>query len=149
MKKVISLLLILVLCLSVPMAFAESIIEWDLLALPSGNSTNTSEWWVAGVVPPGVYIIGEDIPAGTWMFQPMPASRSIVSIGNKLRNSNKDVDPMSFGFQFAFLVAEDFAAKEQISSEQSTSVVFSLDDVLYLSVQGDDVIISCPLANFD
>ena len=51
-----------------------------------------SDEWQEVTVPQGVWVVGEDIPAGHWTIKAAEGAFSYVKYGDKLDESGKDID---------------------------------------------------------
>ena len=89
MKRILSFVLCLLIIISLPViCFADidlSGMSYDeLVALK--DQINIAIWnseeWQEVDVPQGVWIVGEDIPAGKWTITTKPESSVMISIGN-------------------------------------------------------------------
>jgi len=97
MKKIISIVIAAVLILAVPVCASAEIdlsgLSWqeliDLRAAIMREQMSRDEWQEV-VVPKGVYIVGEDIPAGKWTIRPAEGLTD-VSFGEKLRENGLDI----------------------------------------------------------
>ena len=90
------LVVILVIVLKGPVAFAESVdlsgLSFDdLVALR--DRINLAIWqsdeWQEVTVPQGVWRVGEDIPAGHWMIKAAEGVMSLIAYGDILSESNE------------------------------------------------------------
>lgn len=98
MKKLLTIILILT--LAVPAAaFADlpdiSNLSYDEL-VQLKDSINLAIWnsqeWQEVTVPQGIWIVGEDIPAGTWTVKCATDSFSVVSFGDTLNEMGTDIE---------------------------------------------------------
>lgn len=96
MKKMI---LLLALALLLPVVAAAQVdlsgMSYDeLVALR--DQINLAMWesneWQEVTVPQGVWVVGEDIPAGHWTIKAADGASSYVKYGDELDESGKDVD---------------------------------------------------------
>lgn len=104
MKKlsVIVLILALALLLAVPAAATGidlSALSWDeLIALKAeiGKEQMSRDEWQEVEVPQGVWVVGEDIPAGKWTVRCTTGRATMVSWGEKLTENGEDIE--SWGY---------------------------------------------------
>jgi len=98
MKKLLTIILIL--ALAVPAAaFADlpdiSNLSYDEL-VQLKDSINLSIWnsqeWQEVTVPQGIWIVGEDIPAGTWTVKCATDRFSVVIFGDTLNEMGTDIE---------------------------------------------------------
>ena len=96
MKKIITIIMIII-CMT-SFAAAESIdlsgLSFDqLIALK--DRINMAIWkcqeWQEVVVPQGLYVVGEDIPEGTWTILAAVDHFTVVSFGDKLEANGIDI----------------------------------------------------------
>ena len=96
MKKIICILLLV--CVTA-FATAESIdlsgMSFDeLVALK--ERINLAIWecqeWQEVTVPVGLYIVGEDIPEGTWTIRPATEHFTVIKFGDTLKPNGIDID---------------------------------------------------------
>lgn len=97
MKKLIAILLIV--CMAIPFASAEDIdlsgLSYDqLVALK--DRINLAIWnsqeWQEVEVPQGLWVVGEDIPAGTWTVKCAIDYYSVIRFGDTLEPNGKEID---------------------------------------------------------
>lgn len=112
----------------------------ELVALK--DQINLAMWqsdeWQEVEVPQGVWLVGEDIPAGHWSIK-TDASWASINIGTKLDETGKSIDYMD----------SRFVRYEQVSSPSSsiydpksdkTEVDFDLTDGTYVVIEYGSVI---------
>ena len=96
MKKLFTL--ILAVCMALSVAAADSIdlsgMSFDeLVALK--EQINLAIWncqeWQEVTVPQGLYIVGEDIPEGTWTIKPATNHFTVIKFGDKLEPNGIEV----------------------------------------------------------
>ena len=141
MKRLIALLLACLLV--VPCAFAEdidlsSLSFNDLVILKEriSQELTTRPEWKSVPVPPGLYQVGVDIPAGEWCLKCADSSVFVhVTCGTKLNDTKTDVDG---GFEFY-----DLIYKEEDGS-RTTYINAVLYDGLYLKVEDGSVLFTTP-----
>lgn len=141
MKRLIALLLACLLV--VPCAFAEDIdlsslsfIDLVILKERISQELTTRPEWKSVPVPPGLYQVGVDIPAGDWCLKCADSSNVVnVTCGTKLNDTRTDVDG---GFQFYGLIY-----KEDDGSN-TTQINAVLYDGLYIRVQFGSVLFTTP-----
>lgn len=100
MRRILSLALALVLCLAlIPAASAADIdlsgLSFDeLVALRDRIDLAIwqSEEWQEVTVPHGVWLVGEDIPAGKWTITVCDGGSLFLCVGRKLNASGTDVE---------------------------------------------------------
>ena len=104
MKKL--LLLALVLCLFVPCVSAEDIdlsgLSFEqLVALK--EKINLAIWnskeWQEVAVPIGLYVVGKDIPAGSWTIKAAAVGFTVVAFGDKLEPNGREIAYSSYYYR--------------------------------------------------
>jgi len=141
MKKIISFILCLTLCCSV--AFAEvdlSGMSYDeLIALK--NQINLAIWnsqeWQEVTVPQGIWVIGEDIPAGHWTISAQSSAYVLVTYGELLDDTGRSVSPWSSTYAIETIIGEKSWSYNENAISQIDLV---LKDGCYLGIDGGSVI---------
>ncbi|MBQ7826280.1 MAG: hypothetical protein IJ337_08050 [Clostridia bacterium] len=141
MKKLIfALVLLLALPISVSadvdlsgMSFDELVALRDQLNLAIWNSAE----WQEVTVPPGLWEIGKDIPAGHWVISAYPGSSSMIKYGVKVEDN--DVKYSTSGYQDHTLYHPDSFSYDP--GDQS-SVDIELESGHFLSIIVGSVVFS-------
>ena len=111
----------------------------DLLSLQKQISIEltTRPEWKEVSVPPGIYDIGVDIPAGEWCIKCSPTSKDvIVKYGSKLKPTGVEIEPFSISL-LEFLYSDpDETEKGFINA--------NLSDNHYLQITNGTVIFTAP-----
>lgn len=145
MKKLLLALLALSLICSVALAevdlsgmtFEELVALKDQINLAIWNSDE----WQEVTVPMGVWLVGEDIPAGHWTIKVAPTSGSSwasVAIGTALDETGKDIDIMDSDFYWGDQVALEGAD----TIVEKTELDFDMKDGQYVIIDYADVVFS-------
>lgn len=97
-----------------------------------------SDEWQEVVVPQGLWVVGEDIPAGHWTVEPYPKCKSLVSIGDTLTEDGQKVLSYTDRFFDAFIVSPEYQGYKQ--GEHKTSFDFEFKNGDYVYISSGDVI---------
>lgn len=144
MKRLFAMLMALVCVFSC--AAAEDIdisgLSFDqLVALR--NRINLAIWnsreWQEVTVPQGVWIVGEDIPAGSWSVRCAADFTAVVTIGDELYENGQDVKPTLYSF-YKRIESPNYRHYEPGVSLESFS--FTVKNGDFISISGCDVIFS-------
>ena len=140
MKKLFALLLLLIIPASAIAEIDLSSMSYDeLVALK--DQINLAIWnsqeWQEVEVPQGVWLVGEDIPAGHWSIAPV-ADWASVYIGTVLDESKKDIDiDKSSLFHSVFIANPSYKRfKENVDIP---SIDYELSNGTYVIVNSGDV----------
>jgi len=137
MKKVITIVLTLALILSLPVcAFAEidlSGLSYDEL-VELKDRINKAIWesdtWEEVEVPYGIWIVGEDIPAGKWTITAGDGCSLNVKAGTKLNATGTELDDYDESW---WLRSKTHRSYDAASDMDSVTVDMSDGLILYIS----------------
>lgn len=128
MKKATALMLTLLLLLSV--ALAESIdlssLSFDELVLIVNKAQlemMKSDRWQEVEVPPGTYLVGQDIPAGKWTISVYDSSYVDFEIGSSIKD-NGEIDLIPSINEYKHITLK---GKSNFLYEQGDTTSYSLD----------------------
>lgn len=101
------------------MSFDELVELRDQLNLAIWNSAE----WQEVTVPQGIWIVGEDIPAGHWSISPMDKSSASISYGDTLEENKKEVSYSSDNYFYEYLKAPGSTLYDENSDVARTDIV--------------------------
>ena len=143
MKKLLTIILIL--ALAVPAAaFADlpdiSNLSYDEL-VQLKDSINLAMWnsqeWQEVTVPQGIWIVGEDIPAGTWTVKCATDSFSVVSFGDTLNEMGTDIEYTQY-YHYETITSPDSNIYEK--DKDITEYTSTVKDGDYIKIEYSSVI---------
>lgn len=142
--RIISLLFALILS-TIPFAHAAT---FDLSGLSYNelvalkDQINIAIWksqeWQEVTVPQGVWLVGEDIPAGRWTIK-TGASYAMITIGTKLDATGKSIDIWGSNFYHSVMVCNPNDRLYDSTSDKS-EVDFDLKAGTYIIIDSGSVI---------
>lgn len=144
MKKIISLVLVLLLFPALAMAEINlSRMTYDeLVALK--DQINLAIWnsqeWQEVEVPQGVWLVGQDIPAGHWTLK-TNATWASINIGTKLSTDGKGIDTWNSQFFYGDQVCSPDGMYFNPDSDK-TEIDFDLKEGTYVIIEYGNVIFS-------
>lgn len=143
MKKTIALVLVLVSLVSV--SFADSAFDLSGLSYDElvslKNQINLAMWnskeWQEVTVPQGLWLVGEDIPAGHWTITASPSSWVTVTYGSELDDNQKEIEWLCKGYYQELLTGEKhiFANDDDLRS-----IDIDAKDGYYIEIKDGTVI---------
>lgn len=150
MKKLFSLLLIL--ALLVPsMAFAGGIDlsafsfeELVQLRQQIARELTTRPEWKEVTVPQGIWLVGEDIPAGHWTITAADRGAPILYIGKALEENGREVDSFN-SMMLGYYYKIELTSPQNIMFDENkdiSSFDIELTDGLYIQIKYASVIFS-------
>lgn len=135
MKKILAILLVLILC---P---AWSIAEVDLSGMTFDelvalkDQINLAIWssdtWQEVEVPYGVWVVGEDIPAGKWTIKAADGIEAVIYWGDKLEESGVEISYKGNLYEGERITSTSYRYYEK---GDPTEVTWDLKDGQYFSV---------------
>lgn len=142
MKKLLLVLLSLLMAFPV---FAEDIdlsgLSYaELVALK--DRINLAMWqsaeWQEVTVPQGIWVVGEDIPAGNWMISAVKRNCAHIYYGDEISSNGAKVSATSIGkYYYKILSGPDSI----FTGDGELSYIFlTLQDGWYFQIEGDSVI---------
>ena len=143
MKKLLTIILIL--ALAVPAAaFADlpdiSNLSYDEL-VQLKDSINLAMWnsqeWQEVTVPQGLWIVGKDIPAGTWTVKCAIEGLSSVAFGDTLNETGTDVKYSQY-YHSEIVVSPDYKRFEK--DKDIAEYTFTVKDGDYIQIKNASVI---------
>lgn len=143
MKKLLTIILIL--ALAVPAAaFADlpdiSNLSYDEL-IQLKDSINLAIWnsqeWQEVTVPQGIWIVGKDIPAGTWTVKCATDSFSVVSFGDTLNEMGTDIEYTQY-YHYESITSPDSNIYEK--DKDITEYTITVKDGDYIKIEYSSVI---------
>ncbi len=143
MKKLLTVILIM--ALAVPAAaFADlpdiSNLSYDEL-VQLKDSINLAMWnsqeWQEVTVPQGIWIVGEDIPAGTWTVKCATDSFSVVSFGDTLNEMGTDIEYTQY-YHYETITSPDSNIYEK--DKDITEYTITVKDGDYIKIEYSSVI---------
>ena len=146
MKKVIALALVLLSLVSVSfaessfdlsdMSYDELVVLKDQINLAIWNSNE----WQEVEVPQGVYVIGEDIPAGKWTIKAADKINAYVYWGDALSDSGTEITYDGRVYEYEGLYSVNYRYYEK---GDTTEVTWDLKDGQYFIVD-DGIVLFTP-----
>lgn len=99
------------------------------------------------VVPEGIWVIGEHIPAGTWNIKvASPRKESGVAYGKELVFNGITINPLSAGYTINFLYGKDCPTRPDTGA--TDNVEMRLENGAYIHIKGYSVIFT-PVEKID
>lgn len=145
MKKLLSLILVLLVFVS--SAVAETMIDLsgmtidELVALK--DQINLAIWnsdeWQEITVPQGVWLVGEDIPAGHWSISCADGYSTGIVLGTKLDETGHDIDVWNSDFYYGDSVKNP-NNKVFNANTDKTTIDFDLKDGTYVIISNASAI---------
>lgn len=145
MKKLIAFIIALILCpvWSIAEIDLSGMTYDELVALK--DKINLAIWasdtWQEVEVPYGVWIVGEDIPAGKWTVKPISGTRANVHWGSRLNESGTDIhyDNSKDIYEMEWIYSKDYRSYDL---GDPTEVTWNLADGQYFVVAEGIVVFS-------
>lgn len=142
MKKlllVLSLLLAVTICAHAEDIDLSGLSYAELVALK--DRINLAMWesdeWQEVIVPQGVWIVGEDIPAGHWTMK--PAGNSVIlNIGDRLGPDGISISSYSSIWVNEFIVSSNSPTFDQFNHRDEFS--YELENGHYIIITGSSVV---------
>ena len=143
MKKLLTVILIL--ALAVPAAaFADlpdiSNLSYDEL-VQLKDSINLAMWnsqeWQEVTVPQGIWIVGEDIPAGTWTIKCATDSFSSITFGDTLNEMGTDIEYSQY-YHYESITSPDSSIYEK--DKDITEYTITVKNGDYIKIEYSSVI---------
>ena len=143
MKKLITI--ILVLAILIPAAAVADLPDISGLTyeelIQLKNQIDLAIWnsqeWQEVTVPQGIWVVGEQIPAGTWTVKCASDSYSIVAFGDTLRETGTDIKATAY-FNSQVVTSPDY--KRFKKEEDVAEYTFTVKDGDYIQISNASVI---------
>ena len=143
MKKLLTIILIL--ALAVPAAALADLPDISNLSYDElvqlKDSINLAMWnsqeWQEVTVPQGIWVVGKDIPAGTWTVKCATDSLSSVAFGDTLRGTGTDLKITKY-YHIETIVSPDYKFFEK--DKDITEYTLTVKDGDYIQIKNASVI---------
>lgn len=105
------------------------------------DQINLAMWqcqeWQEVTVPQGVWVVGEDIPAGHWSVSPVDGAWATISYGSKLSENGRSLDRSNDRFSEILVNPSSRIFRE---GQDATMIDFEAKTGAYIIIENGDVV---------